>query len=106
MFKWLKYLTALPQIVGLIRGVLELVRSAEDLLGGGGQGVKKRIMVLDLLDVALELGAKLGLPEARGVDRAKVREVAGVVVDQVVAVLNALGVFRHTASPPVAGSSR
>ncbi len=106
MFKWLKYLTALPQIVGLIRGVLELVRSAEDLLGGGAQGAKKRVMVLDLLDLALELGGKLGISEARAVDRARVREVAGVVVDQVVAVLNALGVFRHTASPSVVPSSR
>lgn len=106
MFKWWKYLTAVPQLVALVRGILELVRSAEDFLGGGAQGARKRTLVLDLLDTALELGGRLGIAEVRGIDRQKVREVAGVVVDQVVTVLNALGVFRHASPPPVANSSR
>lgn len=96
--KWLRYLRALPQLVVLLRGILDLVRSAEDFLVGGGLGARKRALVLSLLDTALDLGERIGLTEVRGVDRAKVREVAGVVVDQVVTVLNALGVFHHAAT--------
>lgn len=106
MFKWWKYLTAVPQLIALVRGILDLVRSAEDFLGGGAQGARKKALVLDLLDTALELGGRLGVTEVRGIDRAKVREVAGVVVDQVVTILNALGVFRHAAPPPVAPIQR
>jgi len=104
--RWWKYLTSLPQLIALVRGVLDLVRSAEDFLVGGTLGAKKRALVLDLLDTAVQLGGQLGVPEVRGIDRSKLREVAGVVVDQVVAVLNALGVFRHAAPPPAPPAPR
>ena len=106
MFKWWKYLTAVPQLIALVRGVLDLVRTAEDFLSGGSLGTRKKELVLSLLDTALELGGRLGIADVRGIDRAKVREVAGVVVDQVVAVLNALGVFRHAAPPPTSSTPR
>ncbi|MGH7375872.1 MAG: hypothetical protein ACREKK_00450 [Candidatus Methylomirabilales bacterium] len=98
MFKWLRYLAVIPQLVGLVRGVLELTRTAEELLAGGARGDAKRAMALDLLDVAVKLGEALGIPEVQGLDRQKLREAAGVTVDAVVAVLNATGVFKH--SPP------
>lgn len=100
MFRWLRYFTLIPQLVALVKGVLELVRTAEDFVAGGQRGAQKRELVLALLDTALELGIKLGLPEVRGIDRTKVREVAGTVVDALVGVLNTLGLFRHAPAPP------
>jgi len=97
VFKWLRYLAVVPQLVGLVRGVLELTRTAEDLLAGGARGEAKKAMVLDLLEVALKLGDALGIPEASGLDRAAFRQAVGVVIDATVSVLNATGVFRHAA---------
>lgn len=100
--KWLRYLTALPQIIGLVRGLLELIRTAEDLLAGGQRGEQKKALVLDLLDAAIGLGDKLGIREAADVDRGQLRAASSVVIDALVSVLNATGVFKHaagTASP-------
>jgi len=95
MFKWLTYLTALPKLLGLVREVLELVRHAEDLLAGGKRGEEKKALVLTILDTTIELGQKLGVPEAAGVDRAKLKAVAGELVDALVSTLNTVGVFKH-----------
>jgi len=94
MFKWFTYLTTLPKIVALIREVLELVRHAEDLVVGGKRGAEKKALVLAILDNAIALGDKLGVPEAKGVDRAKLQAVVGEVVDALVGVLNNLGLFK------------
>ncbi|MGH2668419.1 MAG: hypothetical protein ACRDH5_04740 [bacterium] len=95
MFKWLKYLSLLPQLIGLIRGLLDLVRTAEDFLAGGERGAQKRQLVLGLLDLALTIGDRLGIPEVEGLDRQKVLDVAGTVVDTLVGTLNTLGMFKH-----------
>lgn len=95
MLKWLRYLALLPQLVGFIRGILELVRDAEELLAGGHRGEEKKALVLDLVTAAVELGRGLGIREAEGIDAAKVREVVGLVIDQLVGILNALGIFKH-----------
>lgn len=98
MLKWFKYLLALPQVVGFIRGLLELVRTAEDLLAGGQRGEEKKALVLDLLDAAIALGDKLGIREAADVDRAQLRAAAGAVIDALVSILNAAGIFKHGAA--------
>ena len=98
MFKWLRYLKAIPQVIELVVGVLDLVRHAEDLLAGDQRGAEKKALVLGLLDATLNLGQTLGIPEAAGVDRAKLRDAAGVVIDTVVGVLNSVGVFKHAGS--------
>ncbi len=97
MFKWFAYLVALPKLLALVRELLELVRHAEDLLAGGSRGAAKKALVLTVLDAALDLGAQLGVPEAKQVDKAKLNAAAGVVVDALVTVLNQLGVFKPPA---------
>lgn len=93
--KWLKYLTLIPQLVALLRGILDLVKTAEDFLAGGKRGAQKRELVLSLLDLALDIGERLDIPEVAGLDRGRLRDVAAVVVDALVGVLNSLGVFKH-----------
>jgi len=95
VFKWFQYLKAVPQLLALVRALLDLVRHAEDLLAGGARGADKRALVLSLLDSAVGLGQTLGIPEAEKVDRDHLRASAGVVVDTLVTVLNAAGVFKH-----------
>lgn len=103
MFKWFRYLKALPQLLGLVRELLELVRHAEDLVAGGARGAEKKALVLALLGTTLDLGATLGIPEASQVDRTALLTAAGGVIDTVVGVLNAAGVFKHgTELPPAA----
>ncbi len=98
--KWWHYLRALPQLLALVRELLELVRHAEDLLAGGARGAEKKALVLALLDTAVNLGQTLGIPEAEKVDRTKLATAASGVIDAVVAVLNSTGVFKHAAAPP------
>src|SRR5712691_2791106 len=50
VFTWLRYLKAIPQVIGLVVGVLDLVRHAEDLLAGDQRGAEKKALVLGLLD--------------------------------------------------------
>jgi hypothetical protein len=101
VFKWFKYLTALPALVSLVGELLQLVRNAEDLLVGGDKGAAKRQLVLTILDTAIGLGQKIGIPEADKIDRTALKTSAGEVIDTLVAVLNATGVFKHTT--PAAG---
>ncbi len=103
MFKWLRYLTAIPQLIGLVRGLLELVRTAEDLLAGGQQGAAKKALVLDLLETAVALGERLELRVAGELDRAQLRNAAAAVIDAVVAILNSAGVFKHGREGPERG---
>jgi len=100
VFKWFQYLRAVPQLLALVRELLDLIRHAEDLLAGGDRGAEKKALVLALLDTAVNLGQTLGIPEAEKVDRAKLATAAGGVVDAVVAVLNSTGVFKHAAASP------
>jgi len=100
VFKWFQYLRAIPQLLALVRELLELVRHAEDLLAGGQRGAERKLLVLNLLDATLELGRTLGIPEADKVDTKALRNAASLAVDTIVSVLNATGVFKHGASPP------
>jgi len=95
VINWFRYLTALPKLLTLVREVLDLVRHAEEILGGGNNGVAKRALVLTILDQTIDLATQLGIPEAKGIDKARLKEVAGVVIDSLVGVLNSLGIFRH-----------
>ncbi len=97
MFRWLQYLKAVPQLLALVRELLDLVRHAEDLLAGGARGGERKALVLTLLDTAVTLGTTLGIPEAEKVDRAALREAAGPLIDTIVTALNAAGVFKHRA---------
>lgn len=99
MFKWFAYLKAIPQLLALVRELLDLVRHAEDLLAGGARGAAKKALVLALLDTAVNLGQTLGIPEAEKVDRPALQVAAGTVVDTLVSLLNGAGVFKHTAAP-------
>ncbi len=99
MFKWFKYLTVFPKLLGLVRELLELVRHAEDILVGGQQGADKRALVLKVIDQTVDVAAQLGIPEAKGIDRTKLTAVAGTVVDNLVTILNQLGVFKHNPEP-------
>lgn len=101
--KWLRYLALLPQLVGFVRGILELVRTAEDLLAGGQRGAEKKALVVDLLTAAVNLGDALGIRAASESDVAELRAAATVAIDTVVAVLNATGVFKHSAPGPDRG---
>jgi len=95
MFRWFKYLTAIPQLIGLVTGLLDLVRHAEDLVSGGAKGGQKKALVLTLLDSAIGLGHSLGIPEADKIDRQALKDTAGGVIDTLVSVLNSVGVFKH-----------
>ncbi|SRR5260370_22255712 len=99
MFRWFKYLTAIPQLIGLVTGLLDLVRHAEDLFSGGRKGEAKKALVLTLLDSALDLGQHLGIPEAEKIDRATLKATASGVIDTLVGVLNSVGVFKHVPAP-------
>src|SRR5712691_10261316 len=99
MFNWLKYVTVLPKLINLVREVLDLVRHGEDLLAGGGRGAEKKALVLAILTQAIDTADTLGIPEAKGIDRNKLRAVVGEVIDGLVLVLNQLGVFKHTPTP-------
>jgi hypothetical protein len=96
----LKYLTVFPKLLGLVRELLELIRHAEDIVAGGQQGAAKRELVLQVLDHTVELAQQLGIAEAKGIDRGKLGAVAGTVIDSLVAVLNQLGVFKHSPKAP------
>ena len=100
MFRWFKYLTAIPQLIGLVTGLLDLVRHAEDLVAGGGKGAQKKALALTLLDSAISLGQTLGIPEADKIDRATLKDTAAGVIDTLVGVLNSVGVFKHGAAAP------
>ncbi len=101
MFNWFKYLTVLPKLIGLVREVLDLVRHAEDLLVGGDKGEQKKAVVLAVIDQTIDVAASLGIPEAKGIDRDKLRGVVSTVIDALVGVLNSLGIFKHTPNTPV-----
>jgi len=101
MFRWFKYLTAIPQLIGLVTGLLDLVRHAEDLVAGGGKGEQKKSLALTLLNSAISLGQTLGIPEADKIDRETLKATAGAVIDTLVSVLNSVGVFKH-GPPPTA----
>jgi len=100
VFNWLKYLTVLPKVVGLVRETLDLVRHAEDLLQGGSRGEEKKSLVLAIVNQALDVADTLGIPEAKGIDRGKLQAVTATVIDGLVLVLNQLGVFKHTPTTP------
>ncbi len=100
MFNWLKTLTVLPKLIGLVREVLDLVRHAEDLLAGGKRGDEKKALVISLLNHAVDVADALGIPEARGIDRKKLTTTVGFIVDGLVLTLNQLGVFKHTPTLP------
>ncbi len=95
MITWFRYLLALPKLVTLVREILDLVRHSEELLTGGNNGAAKRALALAVLGQTVDLAVQLGIPEAKQIDRAKLQSVAGVVVDNLVAVLNSLGIFKH-----------
>ena len=99
MFKWFQYLKAIPQLLALVRELLDLVRHAEDLLAGGERGAQKKALVLALLDTAVNLGATLGIPEAEKVDRSALHDAAFGLIDTIVTVLNSTGVFKHGPAP-------
>ncbi len=101
--KWLRYLALLPQLVGLVRGLLELVRTAEELLAGGARGAEKKALVVDLLESAVKLGGALGIREADELDVVRLRAAAEVVIDTLVTVLNTTGVFKHSQEPATRG---
>ena len=100
MFKWFQYLRAIPQLVALVRELLELVRHAEDLIAGGDKGAQKKALVLALLDTAVNLGQTLGIPEADKIDRTKLSTGAAAVIDTLVSILNSAGVFKRGATEP------
>ncbi len=100
MFRWFKYLTAIPQLIGLVTGLLDLVRHAEDLVAGGGKGAQKKQLALTLLDSAINLGQTLGIPEADKIDRETLKATAAGVIDTLVSVLNSVGVFKHGPAAP------
>ncbi len=102
MFKWFRYLTAIPQLVSLVTALLDLVRHAEDLIAGGQKGADKKALVLTLLDTAIGLGQTLGIPEADKIDRAGLKATASAVIDTLVSTLNTIGVFKHDASSSTA----
>jgi len=99
VFGWLKYLTVFPKLLALVRELLELVRHAEDLLVGGQRGADKRVLVLKIIEQTVDVAAQLGISEAKGIDRTKLQQVAGVIIDNLVTVLNQLGVFKHNPEP-------
>jgi hypothetical protein len=98
MTNYLTYLTALPQLLSLVREVLELTRHAEDLLTGGARGAEKKALVLTILDTTVALAQRLGIPEAYKVDRDQLKAVTGSVIDTLVSTLNTLGVYHHAAA--------
>src|SRR5436189_207433 len=102
MFKWLKYLTAVPALLRIVRELLDLIRHAEDLIAGGSKGAAKKALVIALLTSTVDVAKALGIPEADQIDKAKLTATAGVVIDTVVGVLNSLGIFKHgSATLPV-----
>ena len=95
MASWFRYLLALPKLVTLVREILDLVRHSEDLLSGGNNGAAKRALAIAVLGQTVDLAVQLGIPEAKDIDKGKLTSVAGVVIDNLVAVLNSLGIFKH-----------
>ncbi|SRR6266568_1671888 len=100
MFNWFKYLVVLPKLVGLVKEVLGLVNHAEDIVAGGDKGAAKKALVLAVIDQTVDVAAALGIPEARGIDRAKLQGVVSTIIDSLVGVLNSLGIFKHTPNLP------
>jgi len=99
VFNWLRYLTVLPKLLALVRELVDVVRHAEDILAGGQRGADKRVLALKIIDQTVDVAAQLGIPEAKGIDRTKLQNVAGVVIDNLVTILNQLGVFKHNPEP-------
>ncbi len=65
------------------------------MLAGGNNGAAKRALALAVLGQTVDLAVQLGIPEANHIDKTKLQSVAGVVIDNLVAVLNSLGIFKH-----------
>lgn len=103
MFGWLKFLPLLPTFVQLVRSVLDLVRTIEDLLGGKVPGPGKKQVALDVIRSTVQIAQKLGLKEAQGVDPEQLVNAASPVIDNIVATLNATGIFKKSPAPIAAG---
>lgn len=99
MLGWLKLLPVLPQVVGLVKGLVELIRMIEELKHGAGQGAAKKQLVLDLLKSSVSLAQRLGIKEASGIDPGAIAASADTFIDTAVAALNAAGVFKHAPAP-------
>lgn len=100
MFNWFKYLVVLPKLINLVKEVLGLVTHAEDLVAGGDKGAAKKALVLAVIDQTVDVAASLGIPEAKGIDRAKLQGVVSTIIDALVGVLNTLGIFKHAPDVP------
>lgn len=87
----LRYIGYLPQLVGLIMVVVDMVES----LKGGSLGPEKKKAVLDSLGSswgAIQKEFKVDVPFAA------FSGIIGVLIDLVVAVLNTVGYFTHAAT--------
>lgn len=94
-----KVLGLLPQLVGFLTGLVALVRHVEDVAAPGTTGQAKKDQAVALLVAAVQLAGSLGIPEAAALDANKVATIAAPIIDAVVGVLNALGVFKHSTPP-------
>lgn len=94
-----KVLALLPQLVGFLTGIVGVVKHVEELALPGTAGQTKKDQAVALVVTAVQLAGSLGIPEAEGIDANKVAAIAAPVIDTVVGVLNALGIFKHAAAP-------
>lgn len=88
-------LVTLRYLLGLIEPIRDLVRQVEQ----PGNGPAKKQAVLDIIDTVIpfaEAGLHIELPEDT------IREFASAMIDVIVSIENAIGVFRHR-SEPVSG---
>jgi len=70
--------------------VLELIKTAEGLFGGKGQGTVKKETVMHGISSALDIAVKVGAPISTE-ERTAITEGLGDVVDGTVAVFNRHG---------------
>jgi len=78
--------------------LLPILVAAVELIRGARQGALKKDLVERVFwGLANFVTRELGLPS---VDTPANRQEVSLLIDQVVAALNAIGVFRHSAAPP------
>lgn len=104
MFTWLKYVTELPQLVQFVQAIVAVVSHVETLFQSGAAGDQKRAMAIGLVGQAISLGAGFGITGLQNVDPKEIESVVGQAIDNVVALMNTIGVFKHAAPAAAPGA--